>query len=139
MATVKTPDQPTLNVDLARRVITYARKHPEQHSQYGYATPNLPEFSDPDDVIDPLDLVRAVQPVEGEYRCMTAACIAGWAVVLAGPDAVAEAYEDEDVNAFDPWFDLGRKLLGLDYRQASDIFLDMDNERALENLEALTG
>lgn len=127
--------KPTLNVDLARRVLKYAREHPGQHSQWSYAAPNLPDEFDPYHDIDPLALARAVQPVEGVYRCMTAACIAGWAILLAGPDAVAEAYDDADV--FDPWFDLGRKLLGLNRLDASSIFLDMDDARALEKLEKL--
>jgi hypothetical protein len=134
-------DTSTLNVDLALRVLQYIREHPEQHNQLGYArpAPNLERVIDTYyDEPPPLELVEAVQPVEGHYACMTAACIAGWAVLLAGPEAVDAAY---DGLAFDGradlWFNLGRKLLGLSPQEAADIFLDFNDASALAQLEEL--
>ncbi len=132
-------DQPTLNVDLALRVLQYVREHPEQHDQDRYAQPG------PDLLVDewyyeppPLELTETVQPVEGHYACMTSACIAGWAVLLSGPEVVDAAYDGLDYDGrADLWFGLGQKLLGLSRVQAVDIFLDLDDESAIYGLEAL--
>lgn len=132
----------TLNVDLALRVLQYVRENPEQHDQHRYAQPapglDLDSYYDEP---PPLELVEAVRPVEGRYACMTAACLAGWTVLLAGPEAVDAAYDRIDPYDRDDrgslWFNLGQRLLGLSPAQAADIFMDFDDASALAQLEAL--
>ena len=133
-------ERPTFNVELARRVLTYISEHPRQHDQYSYVEPK-DEGMVPDDpeaaYPDVLVVAENVKPTNGEYRCMTTACIAGWAVTLAGPAAVREACRGIDPSDPDIWFETGRRLLGMSRAEAAEVFLETDDVGALELLEGL--
>lgn len=135
--------QPTFNADLARRVLAYIREHPHQHLQTTYVDPasggELQAGSEGGEP-DVLDVAEGVKPTEaGEYLCMTTACIAGWAVALAGPEAVTVAWNrlSEGEQVHDPWFETGRRLLGLTPAEANRVFLEFDDQAALAHLEVM--
>ncbi len=133
----------TFNAALASEVLAYIREHPEQHHQASYVEPAedgaLDDLSPSDGEPDVLVVAENVRPTEGEYRCMTTACIAGWAVALAGPKAVTAAWNtltdhEQDVE---PWFETGRRLLGMTRPEANAVFMEFDEEAALERLAAM--
>lgn len=130
----------TFNADLARQVLTYIREHPEQHEQATYVEPTresgLAMHADAEDV---LKVAEGVKPTEGQYQCMTTACIAGWAVLLAGPKATRAAYAKitRDDKNNEPWFETGRRLLGMTRAEAQAVFLEFEEEEALERLRKM--
>lgn len=135
----------TFNAPLARQVLTYIREHPEQHNQTTYVEPAEGtdlhveydgwEGEEPDVVV----VAETIKPTNGEYLCMTTACIAGWAVALAGPEAVRQAWDslNEHQREQEAWFETGAALLGMTRSEAQEIFLNFDEDDALEMLEAM--
>lgn len=102
----------------AQEILDYIERHPDNHNQSSW-------FDQHDDT--------DVQIKNGNI-CDTTMCIAGTAVLVHyGPKALV-----------DPWSELGmdypsagRKVLGLDSHEASQLFYTMNNEKAKDMLAAL--
>lgn len=111
-----------LNIELAEKVLKQVTEHPETHNQHEWGYRN---------------------------SCGTSACLAGWAVYIAHPDAVVQwrtnPYDtstDQVACSVVPLgggqrFDiatLAAEALGLDEDDADELFLTLDNEEAIEML-----
>lgn len=105
----KQPEPPTLDVERARILLTFLREHPEKHEQDIW-----------------LNAYAGGRIGEVRETCGTRGCVAGWAVLLFGP---------EDKELRDPSHNvtnlrvgrwsipgLARELLGLTHEQADHLF-----------------
>lgn len=112
---------PTLNVYLLEKLITYIEAHPEEHNQahWGDYTP----------------------------ECGTTMCAAGHAIELAGEkvrwdllkvgnDTYYEAaYVDDSIGEYIPI--RARKILGLNPTEVNALFYQADNNEVIPTIEAI--
>lgn len=101
-----------MNLELLKKVRQQIEDHPELHSQFSYG-------------------VRT--------PCGTTHCIAGWALSLSGVDLkwTEEGYLDwveRDGVSTHPG-EVARELLGLTREEGDTLFLALDSEFALRNLD----
>jgi hypothetical protein len=110
---------PTLNIDLAEKVLAQITEHPELHDQQYYGM---------------------------RRDCGTTHCVAGWAIALSpGVEFTWRPWDDgfeidgvslPDYGVTDPEV-AGRELLGLDLEAAEHLFLDLDESEAIVFLRQL--
>lgn len=100
-----------LNVDLMLAVRDQITMHPETHKQHSWGD---------------------------KHPCGTTHCIAGWAAALSGADltwtssgALAAVGDSHHVQVY------AENVLGLDVHEASDLFFEFSENRALAKLDAL--
>lgn len=99
----------------AQVIYDYLVAHPEEHSQQNYGK---------------------------KTACGTTMCIAGNAIITFRPDLVEWEMLDSGVKVLKGWFDaegdidnIAGELLGLGLEEQHELFYEMDNERALEQLK----
>lgn len=121
---------------VAASVRDFLKKHPDLHDQFSWV----------DEPYNFLDLfqnnnleVDLFLKTEG---CGTTRCVAGQAVITARPDllTVTTSAAGWDVVQLDydyEWDVLGEKVLGLERRDAHQLFFIADNDQALRALDYL--
>lgn len=136
MADARSLVDPTLRGRaLAKRVVETIELFPEKHEQDIWV--GVPLVEDGETVLNWNGYIQAT-PEQVIESCGTSACLAGWSVLLTGHtynrgrvegvpskctccgDAAVEEYAAE--------------LLELDYQQADNLFMDMNERSALERL-----
>lgn len=115
------------NIDLLCKIRDQISRHPDQHRQAWW-------LRFPDDAVadSPAEALERVHPKDGEFTCLTTACIAGWAVVLSPRKKVLAL-----AAAQFSWAATGQQLLGLDPYEADALFHNSNTEEARDLLDAL--
>lgn len=130
-----------INTELFRKVHEQITAKPEHHDQRTYESDVDADVAylrehhgeDADEEIKDL-----VERVDGGTVCGTTRCTAGWALYLHRPDQALvttafEVLEERGIPAsYSELFDGARHLLGLDERQANELFAgDLSEKRAV--------
>lgn len=128
---------PQRNIAGLRAVRDIIKKSPEKHDQEAW-------------VHVPADLVELEDGGSVLVSCGTQACVAGWAVAIAGGKYVINEYTDTEGEVYYPNFvvdpmgnrhtieEYGEKVLGLDYFEAAYLFCSSHSrEDVLDMLKAL--
>lgn len=137
-----------VNYDLIHEVLQSIRNHPQHHDQSswigvkGSSLDQVENFTIRHKTIEGVDFLLA------EGSCETSACIAGWALLHQGfradrpwighsskPEALYQNFVNEDTLVKS--FDIGSEAalqLGIAGEAYDQVFMDMDNKRAVAQL-----
>lgn len=139
-----------VNYELVAEVLQSIRNHPQHHDQSswvgvkGSSLDQVEKFTIRHKTIEGVDFLLA------EGSCETSACIAGWTLLHQGfraekpwnghsskPEAFYQRFVSSDGESSATTFDIGPEAalqLGIHEEDYDQVFMDMDNKRAVAQL-----